>query len=124
VPARLAEFDVVLGATSAPGTVIALEAAAAAMKKRPAEPLFFIDLALPRDVDAAVADLPNVFLYNLDDLAGIAEANRAARKAEITKCRAIAAEKADALWRQVEPQVNTLSGDATANKLHPRQEPA
>lgn len=122
--ARLAEFDVVLCATSAPGTVIAREAAAAAMKKRPARPLFFIDLALPRDVEAAVGELENAFLYNLDDLAKIAEENRAAREAEIAKCRAIVAEKADALWRQVEPQVTALEGQPATAKLQPGQEPA
>lgn len=107
---RLSEFDIVVCATSAPGTVVSLAAADAAIRKRPARPLFFIDLALPRDVDAAVAELQNVFLYNLDDLAKIAEENRAAREAEITKCRAIIVEKAEALWRHVEPQVAALAG--------------
>ncbi|MSU69230.1 MAG: glutamyl-tRNA reductase [Opitutaceae bacterium] len=118
--ARLAEFDVVLCATAAPGTVVALDAAAAAMKKRPARPLFFIDLALPRDVDAAVADLQNAFLYNLDDLAKIAGENLTAREAEITKCRALLAGKADTLWRQVA----ALGGAPAPGKLQPRQEPA
>lgn len=102
---RLTEFDVVVCATSAPGTVISLAAVAAAMHRRPARPLFCIDLALPRDVDSAVADLENVFLYNLDDLAKIAEQNRAARLAEIAKCRTIVEEKAAALWKQVAPQL-------------------
>jgi glutamyl-tRNA reductase len=106
--ARLAEFDVVVCATSAPEVVIPFAAAAAAMHKRPVRPLFFIDQALPRDVDAAVAEIDNVFLYNLDDLAKIAAENRAAREAEIAKCRVIVAEKADALWRQVAPQVEAL----------------
>lgn len=105
---RLAEFDVVVCATSAPDLVISLTATKAAIHKRPARPLFFIDQALPRDVDPAVAELDNVFLYNLDDLAKIAEANRAAREAELEKARAIVAEKATALWRQVAPQVEAL----------------
>lgn len=103
--ARLAEFDVVVCSTSAPDAVVSRAAAAAAMKRRPAQPLFFIDLALPRDVDAAVAELENVFLYNLDDLAKIAEENRAAREAELVKCRAILHERSTALWRQVEAHV-------------------
>lgn len=107
--ARLAEFDVVVCATSSPDPVISLPIAKTAMHKRPARPLFFIDQALPRDVDPAVANIDNVFLYNLDDLAKIAEENRIAREAEISKCRAIAAEKADALWRQVAPQVAALT---------------
>jgi glutamyl-tRNA reductase len=105
--ARLSEFDVVVCATSAPGTVVSLAAVQAARHKRPARPLFFVDQALPRDVEPAVAELENVFVYNLDDLAKIAEQNRAAREAEIAKGRAIVAEKADALWRQVAAQVES-----------------
>jgi glutamyl-tRNA reductase len=75
------------------------------MKKRPVRPLFFIDLALPRDVEAEVAAIQNVFLYNLDDLAKIAEENRVAREAEISKCRALLSERVDGLWRQIELQL-------------------
>src|SRR5205814_8309066 len=106
--ARVAEFDVVVCATSAPDIVMSLAAAKAAMHKRPARPLFFIDQALPRDVDPAVAEIENVFLYNLDDLAKIAEENRVAREAEMVKCRAVITEKAAALWRQVEAQVGVM----------------
>lgn len=113
--ARLAEFDVVVGSTSAPSTVISRDAAKAAMHKRPARPLFFIDLALPRDIDTAVAALENVFLYNLDDLAKIAEENRAAREAELTKCRAILAERAAALWQHIEPRLQSTG----SNGAHP-----
>lgn len=102
---RLAEFDIVVCATSAPDLVIGLAPTLAAMSQRPARPLFFIDQALPRDVDPAVAGIENVFLYNLDDLARIAEENRVAREAEIGKCRAIVAAKAEALWRQVSAQL-------------------
>jgi len=114
--ARLSEFDVVVCATSAPDTIISRDAAAAAMRKRPARPLFFIDLALPRDVDATVASLQNVFLYNLDDLAKIAEENRVARTAEIGKCRELISTRADALWRQVEPRLQgNAAGDSSTN---------
>jgi glutamyl-tRNA reductase len=101
-PGRLAEFDIVVCATAAPGLVLAPDAVAATMRRRPARPLFFIDLALPRDVDPAVAELPNVFLYNLDDLAKIAEENRAARAAEVTRAQALVSERAGALWRRME----------------------
>jgi len=107
--AKLADFDVVVGSTSAPDLVVSHGATTAAMRKRPDRPLFFIDLALPRDIDPAVAGLQNVFLYNLDDLAKIAERNRAAREAEISKCRALLTERAAALWQQVEPQIGLLS---------------
>lgn len=106
--ARLGEFDVVVCATAAPEAVVSLSAAESAIRKRPARPLFFIDLALPRDVEPSVALLDNVFVYNLDDLAKIAEENRAARVVELVKARTIVAAKADALWKQVEAQVLAL----------------
>jgi glutamyl-tRNA reductase len=112
--ARLGEFDVIVCATSAPDLVVSPAATKAAMRTRPARPLFFIDQALPRDVDPEVTKIDNVFLYNLDDLAKIAEENRAAREAEITKCRSILIDKAEALWRHVAPQVETITGASSA----------
>ena len=120
---RLAEFDIVVCATSAPDVVVTLGAAKTAMHRRPARPLFFIDQALPRDVDPAVSDIDNVFLYNLDDLAKIAEENRAAREAEIAKCHAIVVEKSEALWRQVAPQIDALATRMDATPIQ-REKPA
>ena len=103
VASRLADYSIVVGSTAAPDVVVTLADTQAAMKTRRADPLFFIDLALPRDIDPDVATLENVFLYNLDDLAKIAEENRAARAAEVVNARKLVAEKAAALWKQVEP---------------------
>jgi glutamyl-tRNA reductase len=97
---RLADFDIVVCSTSAPSTVLGRQAVASAMRRRPARPLLLIDMAMPRDVEASAA-LQNVFLYNLDDLGAIAEGNRSAREAEIERCRAILAQRADGLWRHV-----------------------
>jgi glutamyl-tRNA reductase len=98
---RLAEFDIVVCSTAAPAAVLSAAAVSAAMKKRPARPLLLIDLALPRDVEVSAADLQNVFLYNLDDLAKIAEENRSAREADVARCRGMLSERADGLWRSV-----------------------
>jgi glutamyl-tRNA reductase len=106
---RLAEFDVVVCATNAPEPIVAAGLVAAAMKKRPARPLLLIDLSLPRNVEAAAARVQNVFVYNLDDLARIADENRRAREAEIAKCRRILSDRADALWPQVELRLRDLS---------------
>jgi glutamyl-tRNA reductase len=62
-------------------------------------------LALPRDVEASAAKLQNVFVYNLDDLAKIADENRAAREAEIERCRALLDERLNNLWRDVYPRL-------------------
>lgn len=106
---HLSDFDIVVCSTSAPTTVVSAFAAAVAMKRRPSRPLFFIDLALPRDVDTAIARLENVYLYNLDDLARIAEDNRTARQAEIGKARSLLLERTGSLWKTVEPQLAPLT---------------
>lgn len=103
--ARLLDFDIVVCATSAPDVVIAAPVVAQAMRHRPARPLLFIDLALPRDVDPSVAAFDNVYLYNLDDLAKVAEENRRAREAEVARAQAMLSDKAVALWNSIAPRM-------------------
>ncbi len=107
--AHLADFDIVVCSTAAPQTVVTQDTIRLAMKKRPARPLFLIDLALPRDVDPTAAKAENVFLYNLDDLAKIADENLAARTAEVKRAREILTEKANALWAQISAKTQTVS---------------
>ena len=106
LPEAVANADVVASSTASPDFILTRDLIAAAIRRRPARPLFLIDLALPRDVDPATAALSNVFLYNLDDLAEIAEENLAQREAEVAKCRAILAERTAALWPQVAHSLN------------------
>jgi glutamyl-tRNA reductase len=101
----LPDYDIVVCSLAAPGAVVTRAMAALAMRRRATRSLFFIDLAMPRNIDPDVAALPNVFLYNLDDLAKIAEENLALRQAEMERVRALLAEKAEALWRQIEPRM-------------------
>ena len=98
---HLGDYDIIVGSTAAPDAVVLASDVAAAQARRRAEPWLFLDLALPRDIEPAVAERPNVYLYNLDDLAKIAAQNLAAREAEVARARAIAAEKSGALWRQL-----------------------
>ncbi len=112
VPRHLADYDIVVCSTAAPGAVITREAAAGAMRARRARPLFFIDLALPRDVDPSVADLENVFIYNLDDLARIADENLAARASEVAKARELARQKAAQLWDRISCSDRAAAPDA------------
>lgn len=101
VATHLGEFDIVASATAAPGLILSADMIRHAMRQRPAAPLFLIDLALPRDIDPVAASLDNVYLYNLDDLARIAEENRLARVAEVEKAEAIIAERTAALWHNL-----------------------
>lgn len=106
LPEAVAGADIIASSTSSPDFILTRELIAAGIKRRPARPLFLIDLALPRDVDPATAEFANVFLYNLDDLAEIAEENLAQREAEVAKCQAILADRTAALWPQVAHSLN------------------
>jgi glutamyl-tRNA reductase len=121
---HLSEFDIIVCATAAPHPVLTATAVTAAMKRRPSRPLFLIDLALPRDVEPAVAGSENVFVYNLDDLARIVEANRAVRAAAVEKARVIIEEKTAALWRQVDAQCRNNAGDTRGPAAWPAREAA
>jgi glutamyl-tRNA reductase len=98
---HLGDYDIVVGSTAAPAAIVRASDAAHAQTKRRAQPWLFLDLALPRDIEPEIASLQNTYLYNLDDLAKIAAENLAAREAEVTRARALAAEKADSLWQQI-----------------------
>ena len=106
LPTAIAEADIIASSTSSPDFMLTRELIETGMKRRPARPLFLVDLALPRDVDPATAELANVFLYNLDDLAEIAAENLAQREAEVAQCQAILADRTAALWPQVAHSLN------------------
>ncbi|HKK17065.1 MAG TPA: glutamyl-tRNA reductase [Opitutales bacterium] len=98
---QLHNFDIIIGSTAAPGSLLSREVIGKAMQSRPEQPLFIIDLALPRDIDPKVEDLENVYLYNLDDLSKIANENLEARRSEIERARDILKGHAWNLWLQL-----------------------
>lgn len=98
---QLDRYDIVIGSTASPNPVINKLAVKQAIRSRAERPLFLIDLALPRDIDTAVEDIENVYLYNLDDLSKIANENLAARKSEIATAREILKKHAWTLWLQL-----------------------
>jgi glutamyl-tRNA reductase len=79
---ELTRADIVISGTGAQGIVIKKEDVEAACAGRRQRPLFLIDIAVPRDVDPAAAKLPGVFLYDLDDLKSVSEANLRERRKE------------------------------------------
>lgn len=105
----LAGADIVVCSTASPGTVLSTAAAAEALDSRNASrPMLFIDLAMPRDIEADVGNLESAFLYNLDDLALVAARNREQREAHAAAGRAALADRTEALWRQLQTQLLTL----------------
>ncbi|MBI2095581.1 MAG: glutamyl-tRNA reductase [Candidatus Omnitrophica bacterium] len=78
--------DMLITATLAPLVLIHKEQVRGWMRRRHGKPLFLIDIAVPRNIDPAVEKLDNVYLYNLDDLRGIAEKNRVYRESQLEEC--------------------------------------
>lgn len=76
----LVEADILISSTGAKDFVITKEMMAEVEKLRKGKPLFMVDIAVPRDLDPQIAELENVFLYDIDDLEGIVEANLQERK--------------------------------------------
>lgn len=76
----LLETDILISSTGSTEYVIDYELMQFVERLRKGKPLFLVDIAVPRDIDPRVEDLPNVFLYDIDDLQGIVEANLAERK--------------------------------------------
>jgi glutamyl-tRNA reductase len=92
---ELASADVLVASTSAPGTVVAREHVAAALRTRRGRPLLVIDLAVPRDVDPAVNELDGCFLYDIDDLDAVVAESLAGRRREAERAEAIVAGEAE-----------------------------
>ncbi|WP_025678463.1 glutamyl-tRNA reductase [Paenibacillus polymyxa] len=82
---RLADVDIVISSTGAQGYILNRNRVEASMKRRQSRPLFMIDIAVPRDLDPAIGELQNVFLYDIDDLEGIVESNLEMRRTEAAK---------------------------------------
>lgn len=97
----ISQFDIIICSTSSPTPVLTREMMGDAMKSRSYNPLFLIDLALPRDVDPNLAEMENIYLYNIDDLSQIAAENLAFRQAEMDRCREVLASRAEDFWRNV-----------------------
>ena len=87
------KIDIVISSTSAPHHILDRVKLEPLMKARRQRPLLLIDIAVPRDIDPEVNFLENVYLYNVDDLQGIADDYLKLRREEIAQCEAIIAEK-------------------------------
>lgn len=86
---RLPEADIVISSTGAPHVVIRAKDVRAVLKARKHKPMFFIDIAVPRDIDPDVNSLDNVYLYDIDDLQEVVEENLAQRREEAARARDI-----------------------------------
>jgi glutamyl-tRNA reductase len=113
VPGKLADVDVVLAATGSPAALIGARDVPARHKR----PLFFIDIAVPRDVDPAVGDLDGCYLYDIDDLEAVVTETLAGRRVEAEHAERLVALEAERFkeWRaslDVVPAIASLRARA------------
>jgi glutamyl-tRNA reductase len=90
--AALLKPDVVVSSVAAEDPVLLRKTLEAAMNARGNRALFLMDLGMPRNIESSVADLYNVYVYNMDDLSEIVEQNRHARESEVPRAEAIVEE--------------------------------
>jgi glutamyl-tRNA reductase len=90
--------DIVISSTAAPHPVLTRERLRAALPHGSPRPLCIIDIAVPRDVEPAVGEEPNVFLYNLDDLRQIVDDVLHRRRTELPAAEGIVAHAAEEFW--------------------------
>lgn len=113
LPFHLSQADMVLTCTGATDPIIHREQVRRALHARKNRPMFFIDIAVPRDVDPDVGKLDNVFLYDMQDLQRVVEHHKGQRESELKKALAIVDEAADkmAVWfgsEDTEPTIKCL----------------
>ncbi|MDN4591875.1 glutamyl-tRNA reductase [Xenophilus aerolatus] len=89
LPARLAEFDIVVSCTASTLPLIGLGAVERALKTRKHRPMFMVDLAVPRDIEPEVKALEDVYLYTVDDLAHVVRQGEASRQAAVAQAETI-----------------------------------
>jgi glutamyl-tRNA reductase len=96
-PEEFERIDIAISSTAAQQHILDRARLEPLMKRRRYRPLLLIDIAVPRDIDPAVNSLDNVYLYNVDDLQGIADDYLKLRQEEVARCEKIIAEKVKAL---------------------------
>ena len=89
LPARLADFDIIVSSTASSLPIIGLGAVERALKARRHRPMFMVDLAVPRDIEPEVARLSDVYLYTVDDLSALVQNAGERREAAVAQAEAI-----------------------------------
>ncbi len=117
LPDVLPKFDIIVSCTASSLPIIGLGMVARAVKARKRKPIMMVDLAVPRDIEAEVADLSDVYLYTVDDLASIVAEGREARAASVSQAEAIIDARVRDFnsWlkaRRVLPHLHALKNDA------------
>ncbi len=96
---QIADVDLLLCSTSAPHPVVRVAHLAPALARRGDRPLCVIDIAFPRDVEPAVREMSNVYLYDLDDLRAVVAANIERRREHLPTAEHVIADEVERYWQ-------------------------
>lgn len=115
----LALADIVISSTAAEEAILGSAEFQHALRERNQEPMFVIDIAVPRDIDPTVNKLDNVYLYDLDALQQVADQNLEARRAEMAACVEMVTRQVDQFmrWRtglRAEPAIVSMANELNA----------
>jgi glutamyl-tRNA reductase len=105
LPERLAQFDIIVTSTASSLPILGKGMLERAIKARRHAPMFIVDLAVPRDVEAEASQLDDVFLYTIDDLANIVKDSLQIRVEAVREAEAMIAEQAESFLRWLEGRV-------------------
>ncbi|MCK5770165.1 glutamyl-tRNA reductase [Algiphilus sp.] len=110
LPERLSDADLLVASTASRDPVVGIDAVRHALPRRRHKPMCMIDLAVPRDIDARVAGLDDVFLYTVDDLRQIIARNMDLRQQAAEQAEALVADRADAFnhWLESREVAGTI----------------
>ncbi len=109
---HLSEADIVISATASQEPILSANAVKQALQARRQRPMFLLDLAVPRDIEAAVGELDNAYLYTVDDLDRAIEDNRRSRREAAEQAEAIIALQVEHFlaWWQASDRIDALRG--------------
>jgi glutamyl-tRNA reductase len=113
IGAHLREADIVVASTASPHAIITRDMAAAALRARKRRPIFMVDIAVPRDIEAAVAELEDVYLFTVDDLQSVVNENMENRRQAAREADRMIATEVD----RFELQLRTRSAAPTIRRL-------
>lgn len=111
LPEVLRETDILLCSTTSPQPVVTASVVEGAMTGRDERPLFIVDIAVPRDVEPAVGDVPHVILRDIDDLRSVVELNLGSRVGEIARVEELVAQEVDRFvaWERADELAPTIA---------------
>ncbi|KII80511.1 glutamyl-tRNA reductase [Vibrio renipiscarius] len=133
IPDHLARADIVISSTASPLPIIGKGMVESALKARRNQPMLFVDIAVPRDIESQVGELDDAYLYTVDDLQSIVDSNMEQRKVEAIQAEAIVSEESAAFmtWlrslqgvdsiRDYRTSANDIRQELLARSIHALQ---